>query len=362
MFKFIRILLLITLATTSSYTYANKYTNVGRAATNQEVTAWDIDVRPDFKGLPTGSGSVSMGQQVWESRCASCHGTFGESNEVFTPIVGGVTKEDVISGQVAALRSNKQPQKTTIMKVATLSTLWDYIHRAMPWTSPKSLSNDEVFAVVAYILNLSEIIPEDFTLSDKNIDSVQKLIPNRNGMTLDHGMWDINGKPDVKSIACMKDCISQPKITSSLPDLARNAHGNIQQQNRTFGAVRGVDTSKPVVTSPDDLHTKHDQLLISSVVIETGMNTGSQDKLDVLGIAKKNNCLSCHGVHAKVIGPGFREISVKYKTDSSAEKRLIEKVRNGGSGSWGVMPMPAQVQVTNEDIKLLVNWILNEVN
>jgi cytochrome c len=361
MFKSIRVLLLIILATTSSYTYADKYSNVGRTATEQEIAAWDIDVRPDFKGLPAGSGSVSMGQQIWESRCASCHGTFGESNEVFTPIVGGVTKEDVISGQVAALRSNKQPQKTTIMKVATLSTLWDYIHRAMPWTSPKSLSNDEVFAVVAYILNLSEIIPEDFTLSDKNIADVQKLIPNRNGMTLDHGMWDINGKPDIKSIACMKDCVSHPKITSSLPDLARNAHGNIQQQNRTFGAVRGVDTSKPAITSTNNSHTKHEQSVMNQAVVETGMNTGSQVKLDVLDIAKKSNCLSCHGINTKIIGPAFSDISVKYKSDPNAEKRLVEKVRNGGSGSWGAIAMPAQVQVTNEDIRLLVNWVLNEV-
>jgi len=358
MFKSIRVLLIIILATTSSYTYANKYKSVGRAATEQEIAAWDIDVRPDFKGLPVGSGSVSMGQQIWESRCASCHGTFGESNEVFTPIVGGVTKEDVISGQVAALRSNKQPQRTTIMKVATLSTLWDYINRAMPWTSPKSLSSDEVFAVVAYILNLSEIIPEDFTLSNKNIEDVQKLIPNRNGMTLDHGMWDINGKPDVKSNACMKDCVSQPKVTSSLPEVARNAHGNIQQQNRTFGAVRGVDTSKPAITSSDSSHPKHETTVMSQAVSATAMNTETQVKFDVLDMAKRNNCLSCHGVNAKVIGPAFSEISVKYKSDSSAEKRLIDKVRNGGSGSWGAIPMPAQVKVSNEEIRSLVNWIL----
>ena len=67
----------------------------------KEVAAWDIDVRPDFKGLPAGSGTVAKGQDVWEAKCASCHGVFGESNEVFTPLVGGTTAEDIKTGRVA---------------------------------------------------------------------------------------------------------------------------------------------------------------------------------------------------------------------------------------------------------------------
>ena len=77
--------------------------NMGRDATPAEVKAWDIDVRPDFKGLPKGAGSVSLGETVWEAKCASCHGSFGESNEVFTPIIGGTTKKDIETGRVAAL-------------------------------------------------------------------------------------------------------------------------------------------------------------------------------------------------------------------------------------------------------------------
>ena len=68
-----------------------KFPGLGRAATPAEVAAWDIDVRPDFKGLPKGSGTAEQGQELWEAKCASCHGVFGESNEVFTPIVGGTT-------------------------------------------------------------------------------------------------------------------------------------------------------------------------------------------------------------------------------------------------------------------------------
>ena len=80
-----------------------QFPGIGRAATPAEIKAWDIDVRPDFKGLPPGSGSVAAGQKVWDDKCASCHGTFGESNEVFTPLVGGTTAEDIRAGRVKAL-------------------------------------------------------------------------------------------------------------------------------------------------------------------------------------------------------------------------------------------------------------------
>src|SRR4051812_39947050 len=189
------------------------YPGVGRPATPAEIAAWDIDVRPDFKGLPAGSGSVAQGQKVWDAKCVSCHGTFGESNEVFTPLVGGTTAEDVKSGRVAALR-RPEVARTTLMKLSTVSTLWDYVRRAMPWNAPKSLSTDEVYAVVAYLLNLGDIIPDDFVLTDRNIAEVQARLPNRGGTTRDHGLWEIKGKPDVVNAPCMKDCVADVKVSS----------------------------------------------------------------------------------------------------------------------------------------------------
>src|SRR5256885_7936697 len=115
-------LLLLALAANA----ADRFPGVGRAATPAEIRAWDIDVRPDFKGLPPGSGSVAQGQAMWDGKCASCHGTFGESNEVFAPIVGGTTSEDVRRGRVKSLAAGDVP-RTTLMKLSSLSTLWDYI-------------------------------------------------------------------------------------------------------------------------------------------------------------------------------------------------------------------------------------------
>ncbi|WP_216361110.1 c-type cytochrome, partial [Comamonas thiooxydans] len=155
MFSLRKPLLLLTLlamgvaagpAAAQSKSAEDRYPGVGRNATGKEVLAWDIDVRPDFKGLPAGSGSVQKGMDVWEAKCASCHGVFGESNEVFSPLVGGTTAEDIKTGHVARLKDPAFPGRTTMMKVATVSTLWDYINRAMPWNAPKSLSTEEVYA------------------------------------------------------------------------------------------------------------------------------------------------------------------------------------------------------------------------
>ncbi len=165
------------------------YVGIGRVATPAELAAWDTDVRPDFKGLPKGSGTVAQGQQIWEDQCASCHGMFGESNQVFQPIVGGTGANDVQRGRSARLTDPSFPGRTTLMKLPTLSTLWDYVYRAMPWSAPKSLSPDEVYAVMAYMLNLGGVLPDDFVLSDANIAEAQARLPNRNGMTQAHALW-----------------------------------------------------------------------------------------------------------------------------------------------------------------------------
>jgi cytochrome c len=86
---------------------------------------------------------------------------FGESNEVFSPIVGGTTADDIRTGRVASLNDGSFPGRTTLMKLSTLSTLWDYINRAMPWNAPKSLTPDEVYAVTAYMLSLGGIVADD---------------------------------------------------------------------------------------------------------------------------------------------------------------------------------------------------------
>lgn len=329
------------------------FSGIGRAATAKEVQAWDIDVRPDFKGLPPGSGSVNLGMDVWENKCASCHGVFGESNEVFSPLVGGTSAEDVKSGRVARLNDSSFPGRTTLMKVSSVSTLWDYIHRAMPWTNPKSLKPDEVYGVTAYLLNMGGILPDDFVLSDKNIAEVQKRLPNRAGKTTAHGLWpgkEFGGssKPDVQGSACMKNCPTETKIASFLPEHARDNHGNLAEQQRPVGAQRGVDTRKPgsAVMAP----------VVATVAAAPAAAGGGGDAAAAWSLAQKNSCVACHGLENKLVGPSFREIAKKHGARADAVAYLAGKIRAGGAGVWGAIPMPPQ-NLGEADAKIMATWL-----
>jgi cytochrome c len=336
------------------------YPGVGRAATPKEVAAWNIDVRPDFKGLPPGSGSVAQGMEVWEGKCASCHGVFGESNQTFSPLVGGTTADDVKTGHVARLNDPAFPGRTTLMKVSTLSTLWDYINRAMPWTAPKSLKPDEVYAVTAYLLNLGGIVPDDLTLSDRNIAEVQKLLPNRHGVTTDHGLWPgasadkgglgNGGKPDVKAVACMKDCAPEPKLASFLPDFARNQHGNLAEQNRSVGAQHGADTTKPPAASPAAAR------LALAERAATASAPGGGATASASTLTQKYACVACHGLENKIVGPAFRDVAKKYGDHTDAVAYLSGKIRSGGSGLWGTIPMPAQ-SLSEAEAQTIARWL-----
>lgn len=316
----------------------NGYPGIGRDATPKEVKAWDIDVRPDFKGLPEGSGSVRQGMQVWEGKCASCHGVFGEANEVFSPLVGGTTAEDIKTGHAARLKDPGFPGRTTLMKTATLSTLWDYINRAMPWNAPKTLSTEEVYAVTAYLLNLGEIVPEDFTLSDKNMAQVQARLPNRNGMTSAHALWpgkefQASARPDVQAKACMSNCAPAPQVRSALPDHASNNHGNLAQQNRLIGAQHGIET--------DGGASKKAKPAPAATQVPTAL-------------LEKNACIACHGMEQKIVGPAFKDIAAKFGGQTDY---LIGKIKSGSTGVWGSIPMPPQPQLSDDDARIIANWL-----
>jgi len=332
---------------------APAFPGIGRAALPAELAAWDIDVRPDFKGLPAGSGTVAQGMVVWESKCESCHGIFGESNSVFTPLVGGTTAADVRSGRVARLTDDGYPGRTTLMKVATLSTLWDYIYRAMPWNAPKSLSVDETYAVTAYLLNLGRIVPDEYTLSDRNMAQAQALLPNRNGMTTAHGMWPgrslgNGGRPDVQGTACMKDCPAPTRVTSALPEHARDAHGNLAEQQRLVGAQRGMDTTRATPS-----------LAVPAAAVATtaaARPAAASGGAAALALAKKHNCLACHGVGNKIVGPALNDVARKYTGRADAADYLAQRILGGGSGVWGNIPMPAQT-LPQADAQAIAQWL-----
>jgi S-disulfanyl-L-cysteine oxidoreductase SoxD len=374
MFKSVSLFVLC-LMPLGTFAQAAKYPNIGRTATLQEVKAWDIDVRPDFKGLPKGQGSVKQGEDIWEAQCASCHGHFGESSDVFTPIAGGTTADDMKTGRVKSLLPGaNQPQRTTLMKLPTLSTLWDYINRAMPWNAPKSLTTDQVYAVTAYTLHLGSILPADFVLSDSNIRDVQARLPNRGGMTTAHSLWPSNElggtlKPDVQGSACMADCAVQAAVVSSLPDYARNAHGNLAEQSRRVGPSRGAETATNDVKTAQNsagsaVNSPVAQLIRAQVAPENIANTnanavsGAVPNLSAIKAAlDKNACLACHGMVNKLVGPSFKDIAARYKTTDGAVNLMSGKIKNGGQGAWGAVPMPAQALSLAES-EQIAQWLM----
>lgn len=337
---------------------------IGRPATPAEISAWDIDVRADLKGLPQGKGDVTLGEAVWEQKCTSCHGTFGESNEVFTPLVGGTTDEDIKSGRVQNLARDGYPHRTTLMKASHISTLWDYIYRAMPWNAPKSLSPDEVYGVLAYLLNLGDIVPADFTLSNANMAEVQKRLPNRNGKVFYKPMWEANGAGDVDNNRCMQDCPVDLSTLVVLPDEARNTHGNIAEQVRPFGPARGTDTTLPprtalAATMPDPPKASARDATKAGAGAEPATAASRADQAGAIELIKAQACTACHGIDRKIVGPAFEEVGRKYAGKPEAVDYLIGKILKGGQGVWGPVPMPPQAQLKEDDARTIANWLAN---
>lgn len=173
-------------------------TGLGRAALPEEIAAWDIDVRPDGVGLPPGKGSVKDGEPLYIERCASCHGEFGE----------GAGRWPVLAGGQGSLKS-EGPEKTAGSFWPYASTTFDYIKRAMPYGNARSLSDDEVYAITAYLLNMNGVVKDDFVLSKENFSAVK--LPN------EQGFYDDDREQAEKHFwnktPCMKDCKPESKVT-----------------------------------------------------------------------------------------------------------------------------------------------------
>jgi len=158
---------------------------IGRRATDAEIAGWNIDIGRNGENLPPGSGTVAHGEEIFAEQCAACHGDKGQ---------GGVG-ERLVGGQGTI--ATPKPIKTVGSFWPYAPTLFDYIRRAMPLNAPQSLSNEDVYAVSAYILNMNGLLPADATLDAKTLSAIK--MPNRDMFTGDP-------RPDVKNPACEKGC------------------------------------------------------------------------------------------------------------------------------------------------------------
>jgi len=159
----------------------------GKPISEADVAAWNIDVRaPDGLGLPPGRGSVKQGQQVYAQKCAACHGADAKGGPVYGTMVGGIGS---FKGAPRVLTPGSMYPYAPI--------LFDYVRRSMPMDRPQTLTNDEVYAVSAYLLNLNGLVPADAVLDAQSMPKVQ--MPNRDGFLLDD-------RPDTQATRCMTNC------------------------------------------------------------------------------------------------------------------------------------------------------------
>ena len=169
---------------------------LGTVVGHEAFAAWDISVLPDGTGLPDGRGDVKTGQQVYADNCASCHGEGGTGG--IKPVPDHAAYPALVSASPTPLAStDKWPTKNVGTYWPYATTVFDYVRRAMPFTNSQSLSNDEVYSVVAYLLARNNIIPEDMVLIKTNLASIK--MPNRNGFSCD-------SRPDTSNEKCMKNC------------------------------------------------------------------------------------------------------------------------------------------------------------
>ncbi len=299
----------------------HKNHHLGRKATAAEIAGWNIDVRPDGQGLPPGSGTVAQGEQVYESHCSVCHGTFGESNEYL------------------ALTNVGE-------RLNYATTLYDYINRAMPFPHSKSLTHDQVYAAVAYVLNLNNIVDSDFVANRETLPKVKA--PTRDTMKAYPPMMHINGKSKVQNTACMHDCASNVKVTASLPKgFVKNMYGDISDNFRGLETMN--ERQPPDAELPADSDTR---------VKPASAAAKSADASPGPALIKKYGCVACHGVDHKIIGPGYTEVAAHYAGDAGAVAHLKHKIRHGGAGVWGQIPMPPQSAPSDKEVDELVHWVL----
>jgi cytochrome c len=198
MSKFLKsAVLLVAVAMTAGPAMAGKF-GLGRTALPEEIAAWDGDIRPDGTGLPGGSGDAIIGEEIFAIQCAACHGDFAEGIGNWPKLAGGADTLD-----------HDDPLKTVGSYWPYLSTGYDYIKRSMPYGNAGTLSDDEVYAILAYILYSNDLIEDDFVLSKDTFFDVE--MPNAGGFIIDnraeteYSQW--TGEP------CMEDCKAEVKVT-----------------------------------------------------------------------------------------------------------------------------------------------------
>ncbi len=237
---------------------------LGRTALPEEIAAWNGEISANGTGLPAGSGDAIIGEEIFADRCASCHGDFAEGIDNWPKLAGGADTLD-----------HDDPLKTVGSYWPYLSTAFDYIKRSMPYGNAGTLTDEETYAIVAYILYSNDLIEDDFVLSKETFFDVE--MPNAGGFIVDdraeaeYAQW--TGEP------CMENCKSEPvKVTMRAMVLDVTP-----QEEAAIETLVVVATQEPAVVEPEP---KVEEPVVVAAAFDA----------DLAGKGEKvfRKCKSCH--------------------------------------------------------------------
>ncbi|MDB9857705.1 c-type cytochrome [Amylibacter sp.] len=244
--------------------FADKF-GLGRTALPEEIKAWDLEVSPDGKGLPVGSGDAIDGEEIFAGKCASCHGDFAEGIDNWPKLAGGADTLD-----------HEDPLKTVGSYWPYLSTTFDYVKRSMPFGDAGTLTDDETYAIVAYILYSNDMIEDDFVLSNETFFDVE--MPNAEGFIVDdratteYPKW--TGEP------CMENCKDEVKVTM---------RAMVLDVTPDQGAEASTATEEPAQEEPTTETTE-------TAVEETPVVAALDEEMVKKGKKVFKKCKACHKI------------------------------------------------------------------
>lgn len=307
----------------------------GQTATPEQIAGWDIDIRPDGMGLPVGEGSVADGEVVYEQLCATCHGLFGE----------GEARWPVLAGGKGTLQEDR-PTKTVGSYWPYASTLYDYIRRAMPFTAPRSLTNEQTYQLTAYVLYLNELVDDDFVLTNENLAQIE--MPNKDGFFVDP-------RPDVKSERCMKAC-DDPKTMS--------IQGTLKGITPVGHFIEGADAPAASHEGQEDLEREKAHARKAALTGEDSSAIDDAKPVELSGKAVagkevfENACKVCHG--SGIAGsPKLGDHEAWAPRVKQGLTVLVGHAINGFSGSSGIMPPKGgRVDLSDQQVEEAVSYMV----
>lgn len=247
---------------------------IGREALPEEIAAWDVKIMPDGRGLPPGGMGVEDGEQAFVDYCAACHGDFAEGLDNWPPLAGG-----------RGTLTDDRPVKTVGSYWPYLSTVWDYVHRSMPYGNAQSLTPDEVYGITAYILYSEGLVDYDFVLSNENFTEVR--LPNEDGFYVDDRVE--TEFPLFTAEPCMTDCKAEVEITRKASDLQVTPTNDAGKPVGTIPdilASAGAPAAEPAAASTEDV----------AAAEVTPASTGPDPELVAQGERAFKQCQTCHEV------------------------------------------------------------------